>query len=973
VETRLNAAEVQRLERDLRDVVALSTLPAIWFGAEPLRIAESLGAALFTTLACRLVYVALADHAGGTVAVAQVDRSRSDPELARRLGPDVLDWARRHDPDELLTVPGLARDELLRVAARPVGHHGELGVVAAGFSSPSAPGPTAHLLLHIAATQAATAVRSARLLRSLRESEERARDAYGALEEHLAELRRAHAAREASLRAAEEARAQAEASRDLVEQAPVMVWATDAAGMCTFLSRSWYEFTGQTPETGLGAGWLDAVHPEDRAESERRFLEANAAGESFSLEYRLRRVDGVYRWAIDSGRPRASSEGRHLGYVGSVLDVHERRLAERALTHRERLLRTITDNAATAIFMIDTESRCTFMNPAAEAMTGYRFDEVEGRILHDVIHHTRPDGRPYPVSECPIDRARPERAEVRGHEDVFVRKNGEAFPVLCNARPIWTDDPSLGTVVEVQDVSAFVQARRDAATAAERYGTLVSVLTDVPWTTDASGAFATPQPAWAAYTGQSFEEHRGFGWGEAVHPDDRARVRALWQDAVRARTAYESRARIWHAASRAYRHVVARAAPIFDESGNLREWVGTCTDVHEQTLADRALKEADRRKDEFLAMLAHELRNPLAPIRNAAEIVRMTGGRDSTVVLAGEIIERQVAHMTRLVDDLLDVSRFTRGRIALEKEPLRLQDIVDAAVEASRPDVQGKEHVLGVHVTPGTWVEGDRARLVQIVTNLLTNAAKFTPRGGFIELRCEPCEAGVRIAVRDTGIGIAKEAQERIFELFHQEDASLDRSQGGLGIGLTLVKRLVEMHGGSVGVASEGPGKGSEFSVTLPVLAGDAAEGAASPADRAGRAGALRVLVVEDNEDAAESFRVLLAMRGHEVEVARNGLEALALVERAAPDVAFVDLGLPGVDGFGVAERIRARGGRGPVLVAISGYGREEDKQRARRAGFDEHMTKPVDYERVERVLAGVRDARQAEAAGAGRTTRGEA
>jgi CheY-like chemotaxis protein len=240
---------------------------------------------------------------------------------------------------------------------------------------------------------------------------------------------------------------------------------------------------------------------------------------------------------------------------------------------------------------------------------------------------------------------------------------------------------------------------------------------------------------------------------------------------------------------------------------------------------------------------------------------------------------------------------------------------------------------------------------VQVLTNLLTNAAKFTPRGGHVALLVTRRDGAVAISVRDTGVGIPRDAQQRIFDLFQQENVSLERTHGGLGIGLTLVKRLVEMHGGTVAVASEGAGKGAEFTIVLPVLAEVAVQPAESADARHGASGPMRVLVVEDNEDAAESFRMLLELHGHVVRVARDGLDGLRAFEEFAPEVAFVDLGLPGIDGFGVAERIRAIAGRRPVLVALSGYGRDEDKRRAQDAGFDAHMTKPVDHDRVEAFL----------------------
>jgi signal transduction histidine kinase len=375
-----------------------------------------------------------------------------------------------------------------------------------------------------------------------------------------------------------------------------------------------------------------------------------------------------------------------------------------------------------------------------------------------------------------------------------------------------------------------------------------------------------------------------------------------------------------------------------------------------RTKAEAALREADARKDDFIAMLAHELRNPLAPIRTATRVLELLGPKEPRLVEARAIIERQAAHMTRIVDDLLDASRVIRGKIGLQMERLRVGAVIAQAIETARPLLDAAEHTLTVGHVPDVWIEGDAVRLVQVVANLLGNAAKFTPHGGHITLGVSVEDARVSISVQDTGVGISEGAQERIFELFQQENVALDRAQGGLGIGLTLAKQLVAMHGGTVRVHSE-LGKGSRFVVTLPCV--DPTPGSAGhEAGTAGHGatGALRVLVVEDNPDESSSLHVLLELHGYEVRLARDGVEALRISDAFAPDVALIDIGLPGIDGYGVAERIRATGGRQPFLVAHTGYGTPEDKRRARDAGFDAHMVKPVDpddlVKRIEESLA---------------------
>ncbi len=386
-------------------------------------------------------------------------------------------------------------------------------------------------------------------------------------------------------------------------------------------------------------------------------------------------------------------------------------------------------------------------------------------------------------------------------------------------------------------------------------------------------------------------------------------------------------------------------------------------EVLERQRLGAELAETDRRKDEFLAMLAHELRNPLAPLRNAVHLFRMLGPGDANLQRVGGIIERQVLHLTRLVDDLLDVSRITRGKIELHTEPIDLAAVVACSVEASRPLLDARRHELTVQL-PGQplWVEGDATRLTQVLGNLLNNAAKYTPEGGHICLTVEAGEKEATVRVRDDGRGIAADFLPRVFDLFTQGDPSPARSEGGLGIGLTLVKSLVGMHGGRVEAHSDGPGHGSEFVVRLPLLPmGNGEWGSGNekqstsviPHSPLPIAHSRRVLVVDDNADAADSLATLLRVQGHEVHAAADGPGALREVEGWRPQVVLLDIGLPGMDGYEVARRLREQAGWEQVLlVAVTGYGQEEDRRKALEAGFDAHLVKPADPGVLQELLA---------------------
>lgn len=379
--------------------------------------------------------------------------------------------------------------------------------------------------------------------------------------------------------------------------------------------------------------------------------------------------------------------------------------------------------------------------------------------------------------------------------------------------------------------------------------------------------------------------------------------------------------------------------------------------------ASREAMEAEKdRKDQFLAMLAHELRNPLSPISAAATLLKMAKSDEAVVSNASSIIARQVAHMATLVDDLLDVSRVTRGTIELKQEPLDLRQVIEDAVEQVMPQIQARHHVLAVgelgHAIP---LYGDKKRLVQVVTNLLTNAAKYTPEGGRITLRLDLYDEQVAIVVEDNGIGMASNFVPQVFDLFAQAERTSDRTSGGLGLGLALVKSLVELHGGQVSCSSPGLGKGSRFTVCLPKRAADESriDRRRTPRIDAPAAERLKIMVVDDNVDAATMLATVLGAAGHEVAVAHRGCDALDQGQANPPDLFVLDIGLPDTDGNELARKLRARPEtRHAVLIALTGYGLAPDRERTRAAGFDHHLVKPVDTARLYRILAGIHPSR---------------
>ncbi len=439
-----------------------------------------------------------------------------------------------------------------------------------------------------------------------------------------------------------------------------------------------------------------------------------------------------------------------------------------------------------------------------------------------------------------------------------------------------------------------------------------------------------------------------------IHPEDVERHRATVMEAADECGNYLSLFRIVRPDNGQVIWMEERGHAVGDDAGKAVRLLGVVQDITERHQAEEALREADRRKDEFLATLAHELRNPLAPLRNGLQIMKLARGNAVGTEQARAMMERQLAQLVRLVDDLMDVSRISRGKITLRRERVELARVIQQAVETSRPLIEANGHELTITVPPqSVFVEADPTRLAQVVSNLLNNAAKYTEHGGQITLTVRRRGNEVVISVRDTGVGIPPHMLPRIFEMFTQVDRSLERAQGGLGIGLTLVKQLVELHGGAVEAYSEGHGMGSEFVIRLPVLLSLAAENPPGEGEAAPPRAGHRVLVVDDNADAALSLALMLKIMGSDARTAHDGLEALDVAAAFRPDVILLDIGMPKLNGYEVCRRIRAQPwGKDLLIVALTGWGQDEDKRRAREAGFTSHLVKPLDLAALEKLLS---------------------
>jgi len=624
------------------------------------------------------------------------------------------------------------------------------------------------------------------------------------------------------------------------------------------------------------------------------------------------------------------------------------RKAEQRIRANHDYLRLLIDSGEEGFYSVDRDGVTIMCNTAFLKMLGFaREEDAIGRKLHDVIHGAHADGSHYDVCDCPIYQAARFGTPADVYDELFFRLDGTGFPVEYRARPVWLDGQLHGAVCTFVDVTSRRQTEQALQQSEAHLKSLFAQSGAGISETDLTGRLLRMNDRFCEIVGRPREELVKMRMHDFTHPDDIERNIPLFERVTSSGIPFEIEKRyvrpdgqvVW---------VNNTVSPVHNgEGGPVESIIAVSVDISERKRVEEALQEADRRKDEFLAMLAHELRNPMAPIRAAADLMAVAQLPPDRLKRTSQIISRQVKHMTGLVDDLLDVSRVTRGLVELARQDLDVKNVITDALEQVRPLIEEKRHHLTVDLDPDpAHVLGDHKRLVQILTNLLNNAAKYTPAGGLIHLSMQASDGQVRLVVEDNGVGIPPELQPRIFDLFAQAERSPDRAQGGLGIGLALVKSLAELHGGSVVCDSAGAGKGSRFIVNLPRVLrqaggrdtdGHRLPGAAASARR-------RILIVDDNVDAAQILAMYLEAAGHELAVEHSSQEALRRLESDVPEVAILDIGLPDIDGNELARRLRAQPATaGITLIALTGYGQEKDRQRALQAGFDRFLVKPVD------------------------------
>jgi PAS domain S-box-containing protein len=674
------------------------------------------------------------------------------------------------------------------------------------------------------------------------------------------------------------------------------------------------------------------------------------------------------------------------GGIGGILvvctETTEQILAARRLAIERDQLSQLFEQAPTFMAMLrGPEHRFELANPSYMTLVGHR--PVLGRTIAEALPDAVEQGylalldEVFASGTAYVARGAKYAAQAEPHGPVSERYVDFVYQPIKDA-----EGRVSGIFVEGADVTDRMLADAALQVLEPRLHGLLETIPGFIWTADAGGEIDYISPRLSAFVGRDEARFKRAFWPEFIHPDDLPRMLEVWQRVNARRASFQVDVR-FRRNDGAWRWLDIRAEPELQADGRILRWFGYGEDQHEQKEVADALQasevrfreiaaqlsNASRLKDEFLATLAHELRNPLAPLRNALDLLKIAPADGRTAALARETMERQLAQMVRLIDDLLDLSRVSRGMVELRPTRLALGGALRDALETSRPVIEERGHEVAVTLPDEELeVEADPTRIVQVVANLLNNAAKFTPRGGRIALTLarEDGERAV-VAVRDNGIGIPAGMLGGVFDMFTQVDRSHAHVGGGLGIGLTIAQRLVEMHGGSIEAHSGGPGAGSEFRVHLPLAAlpplrppaAPCAAHVLAPAEGGAglhpepRAPRRRILVADDNVDAAESLSMLLSLLGHETRTAHDGEQAFALARDFRPDVMVLDVAMPRLSGHEVARRVRAEDwGKTVLLIAASGWGQEVDKRRSLEAGFDCHLVKPVESATLEKLLA---------------------
>ncbi|WP_236618555.1 hybrid sensor histidine kinase/response regulator [Rhodopirellula europaea] len=697
--------------------------------------------------------------------------------------------------------------------------------------------------------------------------------------------------------------------------------------------------------------WLDHyIHPDDQIEVRKAIQDSVEKRSLYELEHRVIRIDGTLGWIHSRAVPIFDDAGNVVEWFGAGTDVTEKKQIEEYQHRATQTLLTVIEQSPLGIYLVDGDFKIAQVSLGA----GPAFQNVQpviGRDFEEVMHTIWPSG--FANEAVRIFRQTLASGEPYISPGLTEKRKdlGETESYEWQVNRITLADGSYGLVCYFFDSTRLQQAADALRESEVRFRMLADNMSQLAWTCCNLGECNWYNQRWYEYTGCTFEEMQAWGWRKVHHPDHVDRVVDRIQRAAAAGEVWEDTFPL-RGKDGQYRWFLSRAVPIRDEQGSIVRWFGTNTDINELRETQQLLHDADRRKDEFLAMLAHELRNPLAPIRSGLDLLALADDDEHRDVV--RVMQEQVTHVVRLVDDLLDVSRIMRGKVELRKERIEFQSTVQKAIDAVQDTIASHGHSLTTTLPEETiWLEADPIRIVQVLENLLSNATKYMDGSGTIELSACVKNDSLLIQIQDEGIGIDQEFLPKVFDLFAQSDRSLDRSKGGLGIGLTLVKQLLEMHGGNIHAESDGLGKGTSFHIELPIASSTVPRQDA-PLKRQSDGQARRIAVIDDNRGAVLLLSKLFEKLGaHEVHTANDGEAALKLIRKVHPEIVLLDIGLPGLNGYEVASAIREESRFDDILmVALTGYGQDQDRLKSEAAGFDEHLVKPPSIDQMRFVLA---------------------
>jgi PAS domain S-box-containing protein len=759
-------------------------------------------------------------------------------------------------------------------------------------------------------------------------------------------------------RAEEELRKQSEWLRVTLASIGDAVISTDAEGRVNFMNGVAEALTGWAQADALGHPLAEVFHI---VNEQTRQLVENPAQRTLREGIVVRLANhtilisknGTQRPIDDSAAPIRSADGEIVGCVLVFRDVTERLRAEEALQENDRQFRTLADSMPQLAWIANPDGYIFWYNRRWYEYTGTTFEQMQGWGWQSVH-----DPRELPKV---LERWKSSIATGQSFEMVFPLKgkNGTFRPFLTLVSPQLDEE---GRVVRWFGTNTDITETKRAEDDRQKFVMLAESITDFIGMCDLDAIpFYINQAGLEMVGLEGIKQVSSIPVREFFFPEDQSMIIDEFFPSVLQKGNAEIEVRFRHFKTGNALWMLFKVIALVDSQGNQVGLATVSRDITQRRELEDNLRqlawdlaEGNRRKDEFLATLAHELRNPLAPVRNALQLMKLAKGNPETIEQARVLMERQIAQMVRLVDDLLDVSRITRGKIDLRRERVDLGSIIQQAVETSLPAIESARQELTMKLpSQPVYLNGDAVRLVQVFSNLLNNSCKYSEPDGSISISAERQGSDVVVTVKDTGIGIPPDMLPRIFEMFTQIDRSLERSEGGLGIGLTLVQRLVELHNGSIQASSEGAGKGSQFIVRLPIVVEDETPLPPLAKGESKLTTGRRILVVDDNRDSASSLAMLLRLAGNETQTAFDGLAAVEAAAAFEPDVVLLDIGLPRLNGYEVARKIRAQPwGKEMVLVALTGWGQDEDRKKSKDAGFNGHMVKPVDHTALTKLLA---------------------